>query len=183
MRNRQRRRATLARMIWIALGVLVVLGFGILTLQGTRPRAGEDMPVMASNDHIPEGSDPGEYSTNPPSSGPHYAQEMDAGFYETNNYPYPAGYLVHNLEHGYVIFWYNCALLDENGCEELKANLKAFIDEVNNFKVIAYPWDSINVPVVITSWGRLQEMETFDAGQARAFYDTNLNKAPEPNAP
>ena len=22
---------------------------------------------------------------------------------------YPEGYLVHNLEHGYVIFWYNCA--------------------------------------------------------------------------
>jgi hypothetical protein len=57
------------------------------------------------------------------------------------------------------------------------------MDEFNNVKVIAYPWDSLDVPVTITSWGRLQKMETFNAAQARAFYKSNLNRSPEPNTP
>jgi hypothetical protein len=35
----------------------------------------------------------------------------------------------------------------------------------------------------MTSWRRLLKMETFDAAQARAFYESNLNRSPEPNAP
>jgi hypothetical protein len=35
----------------------------------------------------------------------------------------------------------------------------------------------------MTSWGRLQRFEAFDAEQAKAFYRANLNQAPEPNAP
>ena len=133
--------------------------------------------------HIAVDSDPGEYNSDPPTSGPHYPNEAQVGFYDTNSYQYPAGYLIHNLEHGYIIFWYNCGLLDEAACTDLKSQIKSVMDEVNNVKVIAYPWDSLDVPVAMTSWGRLQKMETFDAVQARTFYTTNLNKSPEPNAP
>ena len=182
LRARQRRQKMKVSLIWGGLGLAVLVVIGAIISQSARPRIGETMPVMESN-HIPTDSDPGEYSTNPPSSGPHYSEELDAGFYETNNYQFPAGYLGHNLEHGYVIFWYNCANLSEGGCSELKSQIKAVMDEVNNFKVIAYPWDSIDVPVAVTSWGRLLEMETFDAAQALAFYKTNLNKSPEPDAP
>jgi hypothetical protein len=146
-----------------------------------RPQAGEEIPIMSSS-HITVDSDPGKYNSDPPTSGPHYPNEAQAGFYDTNIYQYPAGYLVHNLEHGYIIFWYNCAGLSESACSELKSQIKAVMDEVNNVKLIAYPWDSVDVPVVMTSWGRLQKVETFDAAQARAFYKTNLNRSPEPGA-
>ena len=126
-------------------------------------------------------SDPGTYNSDPPTSGPHYPEEAQAGFYDTNIYQYPAGYLVHNLEHGYIIFWYNCGLLDEATCTDLKSQIKAVMNDFNNVKVVTYLWDSIDVPVVMTSWGRLQKMETFDATQARAFYKNNLNRSPEPN--
>jgi hypothetical protein len=53
----------------------------------------------------------------------------------------------------------------------------------NNFKVIAFPWPSIDVPVVLTSWGRMVRMEAFDPAQARDFVQRNRNKAPEPEAP
>ncbi len=182
IRARQSRQKMKGNLIWSGLGLAVLVVIGAIIWQGARPRTGEIMPIMQSN-HIPIDSDPGEYSTNPPTSGPHYPEELDAGFYETNNYQYPAGYLGHNLEHGYVIFWYNCADLNEGDCSELKSQIRAVMDEVNNFKVIAYPWDSIDVPVAVTSWGRLLEMETFDAAQALAFYKTNLNKSPEPDAP
>jgi hypothetical protein len=108
---------------------------------------------------------------------------LDAGFYETNIYPYPAGYLVHNLEHGYVIFWYNCDLLDASACSELKTNINATMDELGNEKIIAYPWSSIDVPLVMTSWGQLQKFETFDVNAVKDFYRSNLKRAPEPNAP
>ena len=182
MRSRQRRQQMRSNLIWSGLGLAALVVIGAMVWQGARPRAGEEMPVMQS-DHIPTDSDPGEYSTNPPTSGPHYAEELDAGFYETNDYQYPAGYLVHNLEHGYIIFWYNCGLLDEAACDDLKSEIESVMDEFNNVKVIAYPWDSIDVPVAITSWGRSLKMEAFDAVQARTFYKTNLNKSPEPNAP
>jgi hypothetical protein len=181
MRSRQRRQQIRNNLLWGGLGLAVLVIVGAMVWQGVRPRAGETVSVMQSP-HIPTDSDPGQYNSDPPTSGAHYAEELNAGFYETNDRQYPAGYLVHNLEHGYIIFWYNCAILDDADCTELKTRIKSVMDEVNNFKVIAYPWDSIDVPVVMTSWGRLQKMQTFDTPQARAFYEANLNNAPEPGA-
>jgi hypothetical protein len=164
----------------VSLPSLAIIG--LFVWQGVRPRVGEEIPIMPSS-HIPVDSDPGKYVSHPPTSGRHYPEEAQAGFYDTNIYQYPAGYLVHNLEHGYIIFWYNCGLLDEATCIDLKSQMKSVMNEFKNVKVVAYPWDSIDVPVVMTSWGRLLKMETFDAAQARAFYKTNLNRSPEPNAP
>lgn len=183
VRERHRRQRRISNLVWIGLGALAAAVIGFFVWQGARPRAGESIPVMADTSHIPVDTDPGTYNSDPPTSGPHYADELNAGFYEANDYQYPAGYLVHNLEHGYIIFWYNCDLLDEAGCEDLKTQIQSVLNEFNGFKVIAFPWKSIDVPVVMTSWGRRMEMESFDAAQARAFYKTNLNKAPEPAAP
>lgn len=182
LRAQRRNKQMHSYLVWGGLGIAVLAVVGVFVWQGIRPRAGDSVVVMAAS-HIPTDSDPGQYNSNPPTSGPHYASELNAGFYETNNYKYPAGYLVHNQEHGYVIFWYNCAKLDEAACTNLKAKIKSVMDEFNGVKVIAYPWDSIDVPVAMTSWGRLLKIQTFDAAQARAFYQTNLNHAPEPTAP
>jgi len=181
-RSRQRQQQMKGNFIWGGLGLGVLAIIGLILWQGARPRPGEEIPIMNSS-HITVDSDPGRYDSDPPTSGPHYPEEAQAGFYDTNSYKYPAGYLVHNLEHGYIIFWYNCVKLSENACSELKSQIKAVMDEANNVKVIAYPWDSIDAPIVLTSWGRLQKMETFNAAQARAFYKSNLNRSPEPNAP
>ena len=181
-RARERRQQMRTNLIWGGLGLSALSIIGLIIWQGVRPRPGEEIPIMTST-HIPVDSDPGTYNSDPPTSGPHYPEEAQAGFYETNIYQYPAGYLVHNLEHGYVIFWYSCANLSEDTCSELKSEIKAVMDKVNNIKVVAYPWDSLDVPVAITSWGRFQKMETFNAAQARAFYKANLNHSPEPGAP
>jgi hypothetical protein len=37
--------------------------------------------------------------------------------------------------------------------------------------------------VVLTSWGKLMKMETFDSDLATAFVQANRNHAPEPDAP
>lgn len=170
-------------LIWSGIGVIILTLLGLVIWQGARPAKGESVQIMVSNPHIPVDSDPGQYNSDPPTSGPHYAEEARAGFFENNNYQFPAGYLVHNLEHGYVIFWYNCNLLDESGCTDLKAQIKTTMDDLGGIKLVAYPWPSLEVPLAMTSWGRLQRFEKFDSEQAKAFYRANLNRAPEPNAP
>lgn len=144
---------------------------------------GDAVAVSPDRSHIDEGSDPGPYSTNPPTSGHHYPVWMDAGFYDTNTKQYPQGYLVHNLEHGYVIFWYNCKSLSDSQCSDLKSQIKSVMNTATNFKVIAYPWDSISAPVVMTSWGYTLSFDKFDTTLASTFVQQHRNRAPEPEAP
>lgn len=181
-REKQQRQQLTSKFIWGGIGVAVLTVMGLFVWQGVKPAAGDTMPIMTTS-HIPTDTDPGPYNSDPPTSGPHYAQEAQAGFFDSNIYTYPAGYLVHNLEHGYVIFWYNCNLLDESVCTELKSQIRSVMDELGGTKMVAYPWNSIDVPLVMTSWGHLQRFEEFDAEQAKAFYRANLNNAPEPGAP
>lgn len=183
LRDRQRRERIRNYAIWGGVGLILLAVIASLVGRAARPAAGEGVPIMTSDPHIPTDSDPGQYNSDPPTSGPHYAEEAQAGFYDTNSYTFPAGYLVHNLEHGYVIFWYNCDLISETECSVLKTQIRTVMDDLGGTKLIAYPWPSLDVPVVLTSWGRLQEFETFDPEAAKAFYRANLNRAPEPNAP
>ena len=167
--------------------VFLILGFlGMLVWQGNKPAAGEIVTIPADYQTHVEIGTPLTYPSDPPAGGRHYAQEYVRGFYDEFTLPDRpgdmAGYLVHNLEHGYVIFWYNCDKLDVTGCTNLKSQIKTIMDSKNNFKLIALPWKSIDVPMVMTSWGRLQRFEQFDAGLARAFIESNLNRAPEPDA-
>ncbi|MEO8354748.1 MAG: DUF3105 domain-containing protein [Chloroflexota bacterium] len=181
-REQTRKKKMISTLIWVGIGIAVLAVLGVVVWQGVKPAAGESIPVMISSPHIDTDTDPGQYNSDPPTSGPHYPDEAEVGFFDTNIYQYPAGYLVHNLEHGYIIYWYNCNQLSDSACTELKKQIKTIMDELGGTKLIAYPWPSLDVPVVATSWGRLQKFETFDAEQAKAFYRANLNRAPEPNA-
>lgn len=185
-RNRIRRDRRRSVILWGALGAAVVVVLGLMVWNAVRPAVGQAVPVESS-EHVPDGTDPGPYNSNPPTSGRHYATSFRAGFFDEQQLadlpPYPEGYLVHNLEHGYVIFWYDCSELQGQTCDELKQQILATMDRADNFKVIAFPWESIDVPVVMTSWGQLQEFKSFDGRQAMKFVNSNRNQAPEPQAP
>ena len=187
-RARRKKQKTTRTLIWIGIGIVAAIIIGYVAWTIFRPSAGESVHIMANaGDHVPPDSDPGPFNSDPPTSGRHYANEFDAGFYEPSdsevNVDYPEGYLIHNLEHGYAIFWYNCELLDEDGCERVKGQIQEVMDEFDGFKVIGFPRSSIRFPVVMTSWGQMQEFDTFDANLASDFIRSNRNRAPEPNAP
>lgn len=169
-------------------GIILVLGvLGAILWYANRPLLGDEFPVAGANDHVAENNPLPPFSTDPPTSGTHYPTWWDAGFYdetssEATTVAFPAGYLVHNLEHGYVIFWYNCTLVTPEACTTLKSELRTLIEEANYFKVIAFPWTTTDVPVVATSWGQMLKMESFDAELAAEIIQRNRNHAPEPNA-
>lgn len=188
IRERKARQRRSNRLWWILGGALVLVVVGMVAWSALRPVEGEAAPIMADVSHVADGEDPGPYNTDPPTSGRHYANSLGAGFYDESQAAqmgaHPEGFLVHNLEHGYVIFWYNCGALDDGeACTQLKDQLQSLLDSFDNVKVIAFPWESIDVPVVATSWGRMLRFERFDSGQAASFVRSNRYKAPEPDAP
>ncbi len=173
----------------LGLAAAVVL---VLIILGTRNSAasgelmGEEIPIP-STQHVDATRDPGPYPSNPPAGGPHFAEDFKAGFFDEADLatlpPYPEGYLVHNLEHGYVIFWYNCAAVPGLDCEGLKASIRRVMDQFNGVKLIAFPWASLDTPLALTSWGRLLKMAETDEKVMADFVRRNRYKAPEPNAP
>lgn len=57
------------------------------------------------------------------------------------------------------------------------------MDEFGGTKLIAFPWKSLDIPLIMTSWGRMERFPTFDPNEAAAFIRANRNHAPEPDAP
>ncbi len=174
--------------LYIGGSALLFLGFvGFAFWNSTKPLAGETVPHLEdATAHVPEGSNPGPFNSNPPTSGRHYGIPIKAGFYDQEDAivqaPYPEGYLLHNLEHGYIVIWYNCELLDESTCADLKTQIREVVDDGGN-KLIGFPWSDMDSPMVMASWGQMQEFASFDETMVKDFIRTNRNQAPEPNAP
>jgi hypothetical protein len=117
---------------------------------------------------------PVEYKTNPPTSGNHFEIPAADGAYNQAPDIEP---LVHSLEHGRVIVWYQ-----PDAAPQLRGQLKALFDE-DNFHVILAP-NSRNMPsqVAASSWTRSITCErvnenTWDA--LRLFRDRYRDQAPE----
>lgn len=187
IKERQKRAKLRRNMLIGASALAAVLVVGYLIYNSFRPPIGEVVDVsMQIQQHLQEGSDLPAFKTNPPTGGVHYPSTFPAKFFESTELAglpvHPEGYLVHNLEHGYVIIWYNCKNLDESNCGNLKSQIKDVMAKVNGVKVIAFPWENMDENTVLTSWNRIARVEKFSAGDALEFIRVNRNKSPEPSA-
>ena len=184
-RAERRRKQLLGRAAWGLAGAvaLVFVGYGVWN--GIRPKSGQSVAQQPAT-HIELGDPHEPYNTDPPTSGPH-AAPVRAGFYDE---ALPDENLVHNLEHGYVIIWFNCSSLDEAGCQSLKTQIKdviyrtkpvAFTTDAK--KLIAVPRLGLDALIALTSWGRIDKLTSFDEAEIAQFINDFRNKAPEPGAP
>ena len=95
-------------------------------------------------DHVPAGT-PVEYDDAPPAFGQHWDRwaEMDRKLYSEADRP-ELGELVHNLEHGYTVLWYDETVAeDEEMMDDLRgiaSKLQGTEDFRDKFK--AAPWTS-----------------------------------------
>jgi len=164
------------RKIFIGIGLATVLimagGIFLLSKQDERlnkPLVGQEVKIEGGN-HLPEGTQI-TYNSNPPAGGSHYPTTAHAGVYDKA----PAdGNLVHSLEHGAVILWYNPKLLSQ----EQISRLKNIFNQTSG-KAIMTPRDSMDFLVALSSWGRVLKLKDIDEKQIKDFFDTNRDRAPE----
>jgi hypothetical protein len=97
-----------------------------------------------TQDHVPPGT-PVPYDIAPPAYGQHYNEPdpMARKLYTAGDRP-ELGTLVHNLEHGYTILWYDeTAAKDSGAMQEIRAIASKFEGTSNmRFKFKAVPWTS-----------------------------------------
>lgn len=90
-------------------GIAVIAGFW-LWKEITKPLPGQTMADMG-REHVTDISKI-TYNTNPPTSGSHFPIWAKKGVYDR---AISDGYLLHSLEHGYVVISYNCEKLVPSG--------------------------------------------------------------------
>jgi hypothetical protein len=108
----------------------------------------ETKPAKGSSEHVPTGT-PVPYEDAPPAFGAHWNEPgtapapMDRKLYTEDDRPELES-LVHNLEHGYTILWYDDTVAgDEDQMQELRAIARKLAGTSNfRTKFIAAPWTS-----------------------------------------
>lgn len=129
--------------------------------------------AVPNHNHTEE---PLDYSHKPPVGGDHFPIPATCGFYRSD--PPPVEYLVHDLEHGAVWIAYQPDLPD--------AQLATLRDiAAQQAKVIITPYDEMDSPITLSSWGRQLALDSVDDPRVQQFIATYRNGplTPEPAAP
>jgi hypothetical protein len=122
------------------------------------------------------------YDTNPPSGGSHYAIWPA---FQSYDFPLPAGFVVHALEHGAVVFWYNCP----EGCADEVAEVEAFIASLPDDplcegastprRTVLVPYPELATRWGASSWGFSLTADCFDAEAFGQFYTDHVGNGRE----
>ena len=112
------------KVLFIGL-ILIAIGVGWFVFNESKPRPGQKFDDLG-REHVPL-TQPFEYNSNPPTSGSHFEDWVRAGVFDTVQLD---RYLIHSLEHGYVIMSYNCSFGKDSVNEATSsAALKKLISE------------------------------------------------------
>ena len=186
IQSKHHRRRLLVRIAWGLAGIAVLVVVGNFLWNLVRPKPGQSVQLLART-HIDVGAAHEPYNSDPPTSGPHYAQPATGGFYDA---ALPDETLVHNLEHGYVVIWYKCSSPDDAQCQALKAQIKDVMNRAGPVvittgvkKLIAVPRPKMDAVIALTSWGRIDKLSSFTESEVMEFINDFRLAAPEPDAP
>ncbi|HET9934032.1 MAG TPA: DUF3105 domain-containing protein [Polyangiaceae bacterium] len=135
---------------------------------------------VTSADHVAECSELPD--ADPPYGGPHYP--VWAAF-QAYDFPIAHGYLIHSMEHGAVVFYYNCP----EGCSDEVAQAKALIEQEPKDRLcegtgverraVLVPDPTLDVRWAASAWGYTLRAECFDADVFGQFYTDHYAMAPE----
>ncbi len=149
--------------------IAALIGFAATDKSSQAP-LGQSYPEL-TRDHIPIGSSHEPYNSNPPSSGPHYAEPAPWGV-KTDQLPDEQ--LVHNLEHGGIWIAYQPEKVDQATIDNLTNLAKRY-----KSKVILEPRKENDTPISLVSWTHVLKLDHYDEQQIKDFIARNKNKAPE----
>ncbi|GIW25283.1 DUF3105 domain-containing protein [Meiothermus sp.] len=171
--------------IWGGVGALAVLLGGFFWWQGqsaddfdaliAQGKPGLEARVISHPDagrgHINMGT-PVQYATDPPTSGVHWPNWTNPGFYER---PEPREKLVHALEHGNVVIYYDRPPAEV--LNQIRSWQRRFTGQWDGLVVV--PKQGLGPIIELTAWNKLLRLETWDAALAAAFVDAYRGRGPE----
>jgi hypothetical protein len=190
--ERRRTMAVVAVCAVVGLAIIGATGYYLLTQEESAATAGETVDggslggaattagcdnivlraAEGSNDHVTE---PVDYPYPPPAFGPHWVEPAPPGttFYTVDNRP-EVERLVHNLEHGYTVLWYDQTIADD---PDVLAQVQSIAEPLAgrqdpSGKFIAAPWTSADGDafpegkhVALTHWSAQGEAAIPQQGQ------------------
>lgn len=172
---------------------VIILALVVLFGSGPNPSAGTPQPLDDSP-HVTAGAscraDPascqvsaGPYSSLPATSGPHWGSPNNWGVYTT---PQNESQLIHNMEHGGIVVWYDPDLVDADGVTELTSyvNTQVSAGISGRYKFILSPWGGdgdLETPISVTAWRQLLELDRVDTDAINDFTREHYGRSPEPN--
>lgn len=195
---REAKRAALSKsqsmssLLWTSVFVLVICGlFAYILWDILRPLTGTKVAILGRG-HVEETVHP-EYNSNPPTSGPHYEKTEEWGIYDRE---LVVERLVHNLEHGGIVIFYNCDYpytttgqedtaawkeKQKSRCDDIKSSLKSIAERLQkkDRKVILAPSKTIDTTIALAAWGWYDKMLNFDEKRIKKFFNDHINKGPE----
>lgn len=138
-------------------------GEGVLARVTTAPSDGRE--------HLAPGQ-PYRYSSRFPTSGPHDPRWTEPGLYSA---PQPATQLVHALEHGNVVIYYDEAAPKVMGTLERWAGLYGGQWD----GVVVAPKPGLGAAIALTAWTKTLRLAPFNPEAAAAFIDAFRGRWPE----
>jgi hypothetical protein len=170
----------------LVVGVLII-GLVLLFGGGEGESVGQQQ-VNDGTEHVapgtvfPDAERP--YSSTPGTSGPHWDPSALAnwGVYTT---PQPEEQLIHSLEHGGIVIWYDPEALAPDQVSQLAdyVNRQTSSGISGRYKFILSPWEGPDFghPIAVTSWRQLLYLDEVDMDAIEAFQRAHYGRAPEPN--
>ncbi len=107
-----------------------------------------------------------------PTSGPHAPTWTEPGFYTVQPRDI---YLVHAMEHGNVVIYYDAPT------GNAMASLKVWADLYSGMwsGLVVAPMQGLGEEIVLTAWRKILRLKTFDEPAAAAFIDAYRGRGPE----
>ena len=130
----------------------------------------EDVLPNYGQDHT---TDPVEYEDHPPASGDHNPCWANWGV-QTDTVVPPENW-VHNLEHGGVVFLYNCP----DGCQEDLDQLSAYVQTLPVGRALLTSYPDMDWPFAAVSWQHRLLLGCYDEDAFNEFFVQHVGRAPE----
>ena len=161
------------RRLAIGAGIAVIL-IGAIVFFATRPPPVALANVQTFTDqgqaHLDAGAPAPDYNSDPPTSGPHAPAAAACGIYRQAP---PDINLVHDLEHGVIVAFY-----DPASASEARDDLEAFARDAGTHVIVA-PREGMAAPITLTAWTHMLTLDGFDAAAVDAFYGEYAQRGPE----
>jgi hypothetical protein len=163
-----------------AMLIVIIALIVFFAIRANQPIVGESVYSSQGNIHVEFGSQPTlAYNSTPPSSGPHY-DNLAAW----NIYAEPQRYelLIHNLEDGGVIVYYQCP----EGCADTVKQLETIVDPYLRAgrHVVLAPNDptwtdgggtplhqDMGAKIAVVAWTRVLKLDDVDEAKIHAFIE------------